>query len=639
MSHRKDNRKRKSIPPKKKTGKSSRATHGEKRNPFYIIAVLVITFVVFIPSLNNDFVNWDDDVNILENNYVRELNGENVKKIFTTHVIGNYNPLTILSFAVDYHFWGENARPYHAINLLLHILCTALVFLIIRLLGGSYMLAFIVAMLFGIHPMRVESVAWVTERKDVLFGFFYLLALICYVRLLQKKKLIFYFLAIIFFVFSLLSKIQAVALPLSMLMIDYLLKRPLRWKLVVEKIPFFILSLATGIIGIYFLQQAESLEATNIYPIFQRIFVGMYSLVVYIIKSIVPYEMSALYPYPKIIPAVFYLSVIVIIFLVYVVIRSARKTRHVVFGTLFFFLNIVFLLQVLGAGQGFLADRFTYIPYLGLFYLYGRGFESLYDSRKKLRPFIISAGFIYLIIMGAVTWKRCDVWQDGGTLWTDVLKKYDNIATPHNNLGKFYRENNRYDEALPHYNRAIALNPDGYLAYNNRGKIYFEYRQFEKALADYNKAIELNPDYAEGYANRGSVYGQLQQYEKAIDDLSKAIELDPGFSQAYANRSLVYFYMKEYEKAIEDCTIYLQFNPDDDGFYNHRAICYRNLNENEKALQDYNMAVRLEPANGVYYYNRFFCHKALGNNEEALRDADLAKRYGKEIPPEYLQEL
>jgi cellulose synthase/poly-beta-1,6-N-acetylglucosamine synthase-like glycosyltransferase len=177
--------------------------------------ILLYTFIVFYPSIKYDFVNWDDDVNIIKNSNVTDFD---VRGIFSESVIGGYNPLSVLSFAVDYKLVGGEPWLFHLNNVLLHLLCTLLVFVLMKRLGASFFVSFLVSFLFGIHPMRVESVVWITERKDVLFGFFYLFSMVLYVEFLQKKKWILYFLSVTIFVLSLLSKIQAVSLPLSLLL-------------------------------------------------------------------------------------------------------------------------------------------------------------------------------------------------------------------------------------------------------------------------------------------------------------------------------------------------------------------------------------------------------------------------------------
>lgn len=303
----------------RKTASEKRTAPAEsgisKREFWLLIGVLAATLLVYIRTTGYDFVNWDDDFNIAKNPNLRYFDWANIKGIFTSHVIGNYNPLPIFMFALEKHFFGLDPGVFHLTNVLLHVGCTYFFYRLVRWLGLQMWPALFAALIFGLHPMRIESVAWITERKDVLFGIFYFAALVQYVKWYRSerdpRRLIWIYLL---FILSLFSKIQAVALPLSMLAIDYLLARKIRWGLIIEKIPYFALSLLFGLIGIYFLRQQGSLDSSNTqYHFAERIVVGAYSYVVYLVKFIVPFRLSPLYPYPAQLPWFTYVSVPVLL--------------------------------------------------------------------------------------------------------------------------------------------------------------------------------------------------------------------------------------------------------------------------------------------------------------------------------------
>jgi protein O-mannosyl-transferase len=598
--------------------------------------LVAFTFLLFSPSLKYDFVNWDDDINIYENeNVVRfDLTG-----IFTDHVIGNYNPLTTLTFALEYKMAGENPFLYHLNNLILHVLCTLLVFLLIRKMGLSFLVSFLVGLLFGIHPMRVESVVWVTERKDVLFGVFFLLSLVFYTDYVRKKEGRLFVLSLGMFVLSLLSKIQAVALAPTLLLIDYWFSRKIDRKLILEKIPYFLLALATGIAGIWFLRQQGSLDAGTSFPLVQRLFIGSYSFVVYLIKSVVPWEMSALYPYPQKISAVFYLSMIPAFTVVMVPVFKFKSNKTLTFGILFFLFNIAFLLQIVGAGQGFLADRFTYIPYIGLFLILAKTVETVAEKLPKQRSFIYSALVVYLLLLTGVTFNRMKVWQNSETLWTDVIEKYPNTPLPYNNLGHYLRRQNQSERALENYNKAISLEPGKAQPYNNRGKIYFDRGEIDKAIADYNKCIELEPNHVNALANRGAAFGMKQEWNTALNDLNKALELEPFHSNALSNRAFVWFQIQEYEKSIEDFSKYLTVEPNDADVINTIGLCYFRLGNNEKALQKFNRTIQIDASKGAYFLNRSLVLNSMGDKTNALKDAERAIQLGFNVNKDYLNHL
>jgi len=348
-------------------------------------------------------VTWDDDVNILKNPNLQVFDWRSIQGIFTDTVIGNYNPLSILSLAIEKAIFGLNATVIHVNNLLLHLVCVFFVYKIGVQLKLSPIAAGIVAVLFGIHPMRVESVAWVTERKDVLYGAFYFAAIYNYIRYLHfdKKRKGYLWLIIGLFILALLSKIQAVALPLSFLAIDYLLKRDLNFKLILEKTSFFLLSLATGLMGIFFLSKEGSLDQVTEYTFLERIMVGGYSYIIYLAKFIFPYEMSPLYPYPSTIGWQFYAGTALLVpILTGLYYAFKQKQTALLFGLAFFTFNVMFMLQVVGAGQGFTADRFTYVPYFGLFFLVGYYYQQFSQQKTSFSKGLSVGLGAYLLVFG-----------------------------------------------------------------------------------------------------------------------------------------------------------------------------------------------------------------------------------------------
>lgn len=581
----------------------------------WLAAVLAITFICFYPSLDNAFVNWDDDVNLLENRNTEVLDAAHIKAIFTDRVIGNYNPLPVLTLAIERHFVDLDPFWYHADNLLLHLFATFFVFLILSELGLGTMPSTVGALLFGIHPMRVESVAWVTERKDVLMAAFYLPAIFFYIKSIKLPEKRTYYLAMTFvlFVFALFSKIQAVALPLTMLAVDYLLRPEFKLKLVWDKAVFFLMSAVVGILGIYFLKDNGSLQDVADYSFLDRLLIGFYTLNVYLMKFIYPYEMSCLYPYPKSLDYKFYLAplgVAAFFALLYWFWKTERKAW--VFGMAFFFVNVVFLLQVLGAGQAFLADRFTYIPYLGLFFIvanYLHDFSVRQDGRLNIALGIVAA---FLVFSSFKTREQCDVWTDGGTLWSKALEYYPESDLPWTNRARFYRENKKdYIKALEGYTSAISFRPK-METYNSRGKTYFDLAAYpelmqklkltqaectKRALDDYNMAFQQDTSFverktmAEVYANRGAAYGRYaaetgdkSYLQLSRSDLNNAIRIDPKNDNSYLNAYLANSELGNFEEALRCINMYISLKPGESDMYYERAITYRRLNRDEEAI-------------------------------------------------------
>jgi protein O-mannosyl-transferase len=606
----------------------------------YILGALALTLIAFLPVFTNDFVNWDDDYNLANNNNTALLNWDNIVNIFSQPVIGNYNPLPILTFAIERKFFGLDPTVYHVNNIILHLICVFLAYRIFRGLNLTALASGLGALLFGIHPMRVESVAWVTERKDVLFGAFFLAALwyyILYVRTGYTKK--YFYFALGLFTFSLLAKIQAVSLPLAMLLVDYYFKRPLKLNLVLEKWMFFLLSLIIGLVGVYFLKDQGSMNDATSYTLVQRLFIGGYSLGIYIIKFIFPYIMSPLYPYPATIPWEVYLGPVPVLLIAGLAYLGYKKEwRAFVFGLMFFVVNVMFVLQVVGAGQGFLADRFTYIPYFGLIFLIAYGLDELMSKPTASGKYALYGLGGLMALYMVMTFQQSKIWHDSDTLWTHVLKYYDKTSLPFRNRANYRRDEGRTEEALADYNSAISLKPDGAL-YNSRAKLYFNLKKYPEAMENYNKAIALDSTVGEYFINRGAVWALTNQLDKALADFNTGLRLDPKHANGYKNRSLVYQTAGQWNLAIADLDAYLNMHPEDADLWYERGRLKNIISKPDEALMDFDRAIQLNSGQGIYYYEKMKSYLLLGQKTNALQVYTIVKQMGVTVEPEVLAKL
>lgn len=606
----------------------------------YLIGILALTFVAFIPALTNDFVNWDDDYNLGNNNNTALLTWDNIVNIFKEPVIGNYNPLPILTFAIERSIFGLDPTIYHVNNVLLHLVCVFFIYRIFRSLNLTTLAAAAGSLLFGIHPMRVESVAWVTERKDVLFGAFFLSALWLYIHYVKSgyaKK--YFYAALGLFFFSLLAKIQAVSLPLTMLLVDYYFRRPLNFKLVLEKWAFFTFSLLIGLVGIYFLKDQGSINDATTYTLFQRLMIGGYSLGVYLIKFIFPYEMSPLYPYPAILPWQVYLGPIAVVAILgFSYIAYKKDWRPYLFGSLFFLFNIMFVLQVVGAGQGFLADRFTYIPYIGLMFMMVYAGQSLMKDNQRTGKLAIYGFGGLMVLFFVMTWQQNKVWTDSDTLWTHVLKHEDKTSLPYRNRANYRRDQGRTEEALADYNSAITLKPDAAL-YNSRAKLYFNLKQYQQSLDDYNRAIAMDSTEGEFYINRGAVFALSNDLPRALEDFNKGLKLDPDHANGYKNRSLIYQSFGQWANAESDISAYLKMHPEDADLWYERGRIRNVLNKPKEGLPDLDRAIQLNNKQGLYYYEKMKCLLLLGQKDQARQLQPIIQQFGIVVEPEVAAKL
>ncbi len=601
----------------------------ESKYLFPAIAAMLITLACFYNTTNNKFVNWDDDRNFYENQHVITTSADNfwsnTTEIFSSTVIGNYNPLTIWTFAIENRIYGiDNPGPWHGTNVFLHILCVFFVYRISLLLGLRWQGSLFVALLFGIHPMRVESVAWVTERKDVLFGVFYLSALYLYIKGKLTGKVRHIIIALLFLL-SLLSKIQAVILPLSMLAVDFYLSGKITKRDIIQKAPYFILSLVFGLIGVFILDDQGSLESAATYPAWQRIFVGSYSYLIYLVKAIVPYKMSPLYPYAQTLPIYYYPTILLGPGVLYGLYYTYKNDLRIwFFGLAFFTVNIMFLLQILGAGQGFLADRFTYIAYFGLFFIAGYFFDKFANKSPKLKSVLLGGAAVVFVIFGFLTVQQNQVWKNSDTLWSHVLKYYQNSTLPYGNRANYLRNEGRIQEALADYSKTIALDPLGQQAYNSRARLYFDIAKspdtLRLALNDYNKAISIDPENGEFYVNRGATYARLGDANNAIKDMSMGVQYKPDHAVGYLNRSVMYNQQGNVQAALADINAYLNLKPYNADIWYEKGRCLRSLNQVEEAIPAYTNAIKINNGKAVYHYERGRTYFFLGRKAEAKVD-------------------
>lgn len=641
--------------------------------PFVLIA-LVVTALCYWPSLRNDFVNWDDQVNITENPNL-EMVGKGVPwsqitgNIFSLEkgaVIGNYNPLPIFTFAVEKSLSGgeNNPRLVHFNNLLLHLLTVFFAMRLLMQLGIGRWGTLAGGLLFGIHPMRVESVAWATERKDVLFAAFFFAALVCYVRWTKTdeagRRTRQYALMLVLAVLALLSKVQAVTLPLSMVAIDLWLRRPFNVRTVlVEKLPFWILSLVTGLVNVYTLRLQGSVggdgDVTD-FNLFDRLCIGAYSYLVYLLKLIVPHPMVPVYPYPKILPWEVYAALLPGLgFIALIVWLVMRKTHSIwTFGWLFFTFNVMFMLQIVGAGQGFLADRFTYVPYFGFFAIAAFYFDR-YVGREQWRTALIAGLAVLSGVYAVWTVRQVGIWKNGDTLWSHVMKHgKDNTSLPYWNRGQYWRTEGDYNRSLEDYTKAINIEPTNPELYNSRGKTYFDMAMsgkfkaqaadfLQKALTDYNNALQQpnikKKAQAEVLINRGAAHGANNNYPQALEDLNKGAGLDPKNKNAYLNRSLVNLNLGRYDEAIADYTEYLKYDPLDPDIYYERGMLRRSTNRSAEAISDLNQAIKLKPDLGLAYLERARAYVLSGNAAAARDDYARAQLYKVQLSQQDMQFL
>ncbi len=527
----------------------------KKYHYLIIISLIVASGLAFSPIAGNDFINFDDGQYITENNHIQSgINVNHIKWAFSDIVGCNWHPLTLLSHMLDWTLFGANAHAHHLVSLLLHIGAVIFLFLFLNKTTHNVWSSAFVAFFFAVHPLRVESVAWASERKDVLSMFFGMATLYSYAFYAESSKTAKYSLCLMLFILALMSKPMMVTLPFVLMLLDYW---PLqRWQkamkqesnsdhslkaLFVEKIPFICLAIIVSLITFWIQNREGAVSLKDALPFFTRAANAIVSYAAYLQNIFWPVNLSVFYPYnfsPNIKAIIF--SGMIIIVITFAVFYYVRKLPLLMVGWFWYLGTLVPVIGLVQIGGQSMADRYTYLPSIGISIMLAWAIPHMM-KRRKIRKIILGPACLsLLIIMSILTWKQCLYWKDSATLFSHALQVTKNNYLAHNNFGLALNAQGKTKEALEHYSESIRIKPDYIFAYINRGSIYNNFGRYQSAINDYNQVIFHQPNYAIAYYNRGLAYFNLGQYKSAISDYNKTIRLQPDNAAAYNNRGNTY---------------------------------------------------------------------------------------------------
>lgn len=538
----------------------------QKTSPAFLFLLLaVITFLLYIPALYSGFVNWDDPAYVLNNPNIRSLGLDFFRWAFTAPAVANWHPLTMLSHAIDYRLWGLNPAGHHLTSVILHSANAFLVALVVFSLFGlkeaqgrgiALGASFLAGLFFAVHPLRVESVAWVSERKDVLCAFFFLLSVYFYIRYLKGFRGAHYIASLALFALALMSKPMAITLPLVLLIIDYYPAKRLQNKaaVVIEKIPFFILSGASALATIWAQKAGGAIIPLERYPLYIRVFSALRAYIFYLYKTILPVGLAPYYPRAVNIDplSLGYLLPVAVFAAITVFVIIFKRRKIFLSAWLYYLVTLLPVIGIVQAGGQAAADRYTYLPGLSVALLAGAGGASLYQRAKSLRPAVILLFLSAFVLLALSTFRQTRIWKDEISFWSHEIRLFP------------------------------ATVP---IAYINRGMAYEDRGLFDKAIEDYTAGIALNTGFADSYVNRGSAYNGLGEYRKAIEDFNRALELKPGFMEAYYNRGLAELKTGDFKNAVEDLNEAIRINPGIPSAYDLLSEAYAGLGDDERALE------------------------------------------------------
>ena len=533
-----------------------------------LIALLVLTWVVYMPTLSAGFTNWDDDAYVTANHAV---GAGDLRVLVFDPFVGNHHPVTMLSLAAQHALGGLDPMGYHLVNVLLHLASTLLVFLFIAgllLRGGktqerSELVALVTAAAFALHPMHVESVAWISARKDTLYTLFFLLALLVYLRHGDRPRTSTLLTTLALGVFAMLSKPAAVVLPLVLLLIDGQRRRALRGAVLLEKVPFFVASLAVGWLTLQAQAAAGATAALAETSLARGVAHASYGVMMYLVRFVAPTGLSPFYPLPEAsaeLPAVYSMAPIVVLAFVAVAVVSAlRGARTATFALAFFAVNLLLVLQLKQVGGAAMADRYTYVPYIGPGLLLGMAVEHWTARRGPVVPLALLGGACAL--WASLSYSQVQIWTSSETLWA----------------------------------RALEVAPSG-RAYANRGQLRQQAGDLEGALQDYARALELTPDNVAAHANRGIVLMERGELEAARGAFDRALALEARNAPALVGRALVRRKLGDLEGALADCAAAVAAAPTDAIARGNLGFFRQERGELAAARRDYEAALKLDPS-------------------------------------------
>jgi tetratricopeptide (TPR) repeat protein len=555
------------------------------------LLLMAVTLALYAPVARNRFVNFDDDTGIVNNAHVRAgLTWNTVKWSFTSFEQGNWHPLTWLSHALDYEWFGLDAAGHHLVSAWLHAMNVAILFWLLQSATGCTWRSLVVAALFGIHPVNVESVAWAAERKNVLSMLFFLLALLAYGWYARQPKLRRYGLVFLLFLLALMSKPQVITFPFLLLLLDYWPLRRLSTELapgaaperpgaprfaffvlVLEKVPLFLLSAASAVVTVMAQRAGHALRAASGYSLLNRIETALTSYVRYLGMAVWPSKLAVLYPHPtKLFPAWQVAAATLVLLLVTaIVVWQWRQRPYLVVGWLWFLGSMFPMIGLVQVGGQALADRYAYIPFIGLFMMAVWTVADWAERRQIPAAWMAVAALVVLIALGVVTHRQIGFWRDTPTMWRRALEVTENNFIAHTNLATFLDQQGQVEEAAEHLRAALAIQPDDLIATLSLGTYEHQHGNLPAAIERY-KVVALHaadPDLrTTAYSNLGSAYRQVGDYDDAKQCYERALQLSPRHSIAIVGLGLVALHEGDLVEAIGQFSNAMAVEPTDIGY-------------------------------------------------------------------------
>ena len=652
------------------------------RRVFVVSLLLVlITAAAYLRIVDTGFIALDDWEYVTQNAHVQVgLTWNGVKWAFTTMHVANWHPLTWLSHMLDCQLYGLNPLGHHVTNLLFHIANVLLLFLVLSRMTGSLWRSAFVAALFGVHPLHVESVVWIAERKDVLSTFFWLLTTLAYVGYVRQPNKKRYLPVVLFFALGLMSKPMLVTLPLILLLLDYWPLRRLETgmrNLIWEKAPLLAMSAASCVMTVIAQQGGKAINTLSYLPIAARIDNAAAAYAAYILKMLWPAQLAIYYAHPLNTLPVWKIamSAALLICISALVFVYGRRQRCLVTGWLWYLITLIPVIGLVQVGAQAMADRYTYVPLIGLFVIIAWCVpdRSTFVSRRFASYVLPVLAVVIIAALATRTWVQTGYWKDDVVLFKQALRIGGESAPMHLSLGTRLAERGDTDEAIIHYRRALEIIPNGLVTHNNLG-IAFGYKgNLDEAICEFNKAIDIDPKCTQARCNLALALYSKNQLEESAKEFRRVIDIDPEYAKPHIglamvlkkmgkieeskredriagglgtgiarmnfNRGIVLEQQGKLEEAIKEYRKALRINPNFIEAYTNLGVALKNQGRIDEAIKEYNKAISISPKAARVHKNLAIALYIKGNYAEAWKEVGLCEKYGGSPHPAFLASL
>ncbi len=599
----------------------------ETSNKRYVLLIclglILCSFVAYEPMRHNGFVGYDDEDYVTNNEHVLSgLNSESIVWAFTTPHVSNWHPVTWISHMVDCQLFGVNALGHHITNLLLHIINTLLLFLLFKRMTRAVWASAFVAAVFALHPLHVESVAWIAERKDVLSAFFCILTIWAYVRYTERVSFGRFAVVMVLFALGLMSKPMVVTLPFVLLLLDYwpLCRFKNVGRLIAEKLPLFALAATSSIITFIVQKNYGAVAQTETVGLGLRASNAIVSYVMYITKMVWPSGLAVLYPLSnETLPLQQWVVSLIIVLVVSIgVIWTTKQQRYLTTGWLWYVGTLIPVIGLVQVGSQAMADRYMYLPLVGLSIMIAWGIGE-FSERWRYQKIIVAIGMIGVVAaMVICTRTQVTYWEKNTTLFERALAVTKNNYVMHYNLGRELHKQDRFDEAIGHYNRTLRIEPRHIKAYNNLGLALKSQGKFDEAINSFNEAIKVAPGYSDTYNNLAVTLQSQGKLDDAIIYFAHALEIDRNSVLAHNNLGEALAEQGKFEEAISHFNRALEIDGDSAAAYNNLGVTFQSQGKFYEAVKYFRKALQINPNYADAHNNLGIVFGAQGRLDEAI---------------------